>query len=140
MKEFVSKNLKDTEKIADSIRKLLKSNSIIALQGDVGSGKTTFTSSLLRSMGYENIVTSPTFSIVHQYKLANFSVAHFDMYRISSLQDLYSIGFYDYLDNHLLIIEWSENIMSEIPEDAIFINIIKIDETTRKFKITGVNL
>lgn len=141
MVEYISKNLKQTEKLANTISNKIQKGDILALFGEVGAGKTTFTSMLLKHLNSSDIVTSPTFSLINEYSSDKGVVAHFDMYRILDVDDLYSIGFYDYLNtNKILIIEWPENIFDEIPKNAITIKITKFNETTRKFLIDGVNL
>jgi len=139
MAEFISNSLSDTRELSKLVSEHINKGSVIAMYGEVGAGKTTFTSSLLNILNSKDIVTSPTFSLINEYKTKYFDVAHFDMYRITDIDDLYSIGFYDYLNSDkVLIIEWSENINGEIPENAISVHIEKINEHTRKFTINGV--
>lgn len=140
MLNYISNSLKDTEKLAINIAKKIKKGDILAFFGEVGSGKTTFIKNLIKNLGYEGQVTSPTFSIINEYNLNSFIIAHFDMYRIENYDDLYNIGFFEYLNNnnYLLIIEWSENIINEI-DDYIKITIEKINENTRKFIIQGLD-
>lgn len=132
MKEYLSRSLEDTERIAREIASALKGNEVIAMFGGLGVGKTTFTRGFCAELGFEDGVHSPTFAIVNEYHGGKFPIYHFDMYRVMDEDDLYSTGFYDYLGKGILIIEWSENIIDFIPEDAIHIEISPgEDETAR---------
>ena len=109
------------------------------MSGDLGAGKTAFTRGLASGLGFDYGVSSPTFAIVNEYN-AKFNIYHFDMYRITSEDDLYSTGFYDYLDNGVVIIEWSENIEYALDDSAIRICITKGDiDNTRIFNIEGLD-
>ncbi|MGN0504157.1 MAG: tRNA (adenosine(37)-N6)-threonylcarbamoyltransferase complex ATPase subunit type 1 TsaE [Ruminococcus sp.] len=132
--EFVSHNLEETEKFAMSLSESLKGYEVIALFGDLGAGKTTFVRGLCKGLGIDSGVHSPTFAIVNEYS-GKFPVYHFDMYRITSEDDLYSTGFYDYLRRGVVIIEWSENIEDSIPADALRIELkYGEDENSRIFR------
>ncbi len=134
MREFVSRSLEDTEKFAVKLSDTLKGDEVIALFGDLGAGKTTFVRGLCKGLGIESGVHSPTFAIVNEYS-GKFPVYHFDMYRIASEDDLYSTGYYDYLKRGIVIIEWSENIADEIPEDALRLELkYGEDENSRIFR------
>lgn len=139
MLQFVSKSAADTEALGERIASVLKGTEEIALFGDLGAGKTAFTRGVCRGLGIEDGVSSPTFAIVNAYR-GRYPVYHFDMYRITSVDDLFATGFYDYADTGVLIIEWSENIESELEADAIRIRIIKSDdENGRIFEIEGLD-
>lgn len=116
--------MKQTEELGRKIASLLKGDEVIAMFGDLGAGKTAFTRGLAGGLGFEYGVTSPTFAIVNEYN-AKFNIYHFDMYRITSEDDLYSTGYYDYLDNGVVIIEWSENIEYALDSNCIRITINK---------------
>ncbi|MGN0453516.1 MAG: tRNA (adenosine(37)-N6)-threonylcarbamoyltransferase complex ATPase subunit type 1 TsaE [Ruminococcus sp.] len=118
MSDYISRSVEDTEAFAKKLAENLKGNEVIALFGDLGAGKTTFTRGLCEALNIRSGVHSPTFAIVNEYH-GKFPVYHFDMYRITDEDDLYSTGFYDYLGKGIIIIEWSENIIDSIPEDAI---------------------
>ena len=122
MTEYISTSLEDTERIAKEIASTLKGTEVIAMLGGLGVGKTTFTRGLVAPFGVTSDVHSPTFAIVNEYH-GDIPVYHFDMYRVMDEDDLYSTGFYDYLGKGLIIIEWSENILDYLPEDAIFIEL-----------------
>lgn len=134
-----SRSVSDTEKLAQKIASLLNGNEVIALFGDLGAGKTAFTRGLCSGLGFSDGVCSPTFAIINQYN-AKFPVFHFDMYRITDIDDLYSTGYYDYLGNGIVIIEWSENIESELDDNAIRIYIDKTNiDCERKITIYGMD-
>jgi len=139
----ITKNERETEELAVNLAKDNKINfgDIVALHGDLGAGKTAFTRGLVRFFSPDSRVTSPTFSLVNEYKINsenNKKILHFDMYRINSHDDLLSVGFYDYLDNlseNLIIIEWFEKIADFFDENTINIDIIKLNENERKINV-----
>lgn len=135
MQTFVSKSEKETEAFAESFASSLKAGSVVAFEGDLGAGKTAFVRGLARGLNSLDSVSSPTFAIVNEYD-GSLPLFHFDMYRIETLGELYSIGFFEYLERGgVLAIEWSENIYSALPDDSIFVAIEKIDENTRKITV-----
>ena len=140
MNKIISKSTEDTEKIGELIAEKLCGNEVIALFGGLGMGKTAFTRGLCRGLGVNDGVSSPTFALVNEYH-GKYNIYHFDMYRVTSWEDLYSTGFFDYLDNGVLVIEWSENIEGALPENAIRINISKgSSDDERTFEIEGVDI
>lgn len=123
MLSFVSSSVSDTEAIAEKLGKSVKAGTVIAYFGGLGMGKTAFTRGLARGMGITADVASPTFAIVNDYG-GNPPLVHFDMYKVESWDDLYSSGFFDYLDmGAVLAVEWSENIENALPEDAVRVTI-----------------
>lgn len=139
MIKIVSDSVEQTENLGAKIASILSGNEVIAMSGDLGAGKTAFTRGLASGLGFDYGVSSPTFAIVNEYN-AKFNIYHFDMYRITSEDDLYSTGFYDYLDNGVVIIEWSENIEYALDDSAIRICITKGDaDNTRIFSIEGLD-
>ena len=115
----------------------LDPGAVVAMTGELGAGKTVFVRGAAAALGYDGPVTSPTFAIVNEYD-GNVPLYHFDMYRIHGEDDLYSTGFYDYLDGRsLLFIEWSENIAGSLPEDSIKIDIRK-DAEGRVIEVSGL--
>ena len=135
MQTFVSKSEKETEAFAENFAQSLKAGSVVAFEGDLGAGKTAFVRGLARGLGSVDSVSSPTFAIVNEYD-GSLPLFHFDMYRIETLGELYSIGFFEYLERGgVLAIEWSENIYSALPDDSIFVTIEKVDENTRKITV-----
>ena len=135
MNTYISNCPEKTEEIAFHLAETLKGGEVIAFTGDLGAGKTCFTRGLARGLDFKGAVTSPTFALVNEYIGGKFPLYHFDMYRINSWDDLYSTGFFDYLDNGIIAAEWSENIAAALPDNTIFVNIEKIDENTRKITI-----
>lgn len=137
MIKYTSKNICETETIGEEIGKRLKGTEVIALYGGLGMGKTALTRGIVKGAGCDDDVSSPTFAIVNEYR-GKFKIYHFDMYRIDGWDDLYSIGFFDYLENGVLIIEWSENIEAVLPENCIRIRIEQgKTENSRIFTIEG---
>ena len=118
--KFVAKNQKETEALAQKLANELRGGEVIAFFGDLGSGKTTFTSALATALGCPETVTSPTFVIMNRY-CGRLIVNHFDMYRISDFDGLYSTGYFDVAGqpDSVTLIEWSENIIDLIPEPTI---------------------
>lgn len=108
----------ETEDIAKRFAQKLHGTEVIALYGDLGAGKTCFVRGLCYGLGIDDNVSSPTFAIINEYS-GIFNVYHFDMYRITSEEDLYSSGFFDYLDDGIIVTEWSENIEDFLPEGMI---------------------
>lgn len=139
MIKIISESVDQTEKLGENIASILKGDEVIAMFGDLGAGKTAFTRGVASGLGYDYGVSSPTFAIVNEYS-AKFNIYHFDMYRITSDDDLYSTGFYDYLSNGVVIIEWSENIEYALDSDVIRIKIEKGDtDNLRIFTIEGLD-
>ncbi len=138
MKEYLSHSEEDTMKIAEEICLSVPGGSVVAFSGGMGMGKTAFVRGALKAYGNDSFVSSPTFSLVHDYG-GNPKLYHFDMYRVTDIDDLYSTGFFDYLDdNSVLFIEWSENIISALPENTVFVDITQGDNAEdRKITVTG---
>ena len=135
--EFLTNSPEETEKIGAALGKILTPGTVLAYRGDLGAGKTAFTRGLARGLGYAEPVTSPTYTIVNEYLGGRLPLFHFDMYRLASSDDLWDIGWEDYLDrNGIAAVEWSENI-SDALEDAIVITIHKTGETSRRIEIEG---
>lgn len=128
-KDIVTNSAEETEAFGAEIGRLLiedkSAPAFLALYGDLGVGKTAFVRGLASVIAPNSIVRSPTFAIVNEYRTSNSSLFHFDMYRIEDEDELYSIGFYDYLDRGVCVVEWSENIPYAIPEHYIRVEISK---------------
>lgn len=136
--EIITASPEETILLGKKIGARLKGGDCIAYKGGLGAGKTTVTRGISIGMGLGDEVTSPTFALVNEYRGSRLSLCHFDMYRITSPDDLETTGFYDYMDdNTVLAVEWSENIEEELPENSIIIEIRRTGENTRKFIITG---
>ena len=135
--QFVTCCAEQTEAVGEALGKVLKPGTVIAYEGDLGAGKTAFTRGLARGLGCREGVTSPTYTIVNEYLGGRLPLFHFDMYRLASSDDLWDIGWDDYLDrNGVCAVEWSENV-SDALEDAILITIHKTGETSRRIVIEG---
>ncbi len=141
MAVFVTKSPSETEELATSIAPKLAPGTVLAFFGGMGMGKTAFTRGLARGLNLDAHVSSPTFAIVNDYG-GNPPLVHFDMYRVTSWEDLYTTGFYDYMDmGAILAVEWSENIENAIPENAVRIVIEQGDsDDERIITIDGIEV
>lgn len=138
MLKIKSRSADETENIGKLFAKKLQGKEIICLYGDLGAGKTCFVRGLCQGLKVKESVTSPTFAIVNEYN-GFFKVYHFDMYRINSEEDLESTGFFDYIDNGIVVTEWSENIQKFFPNSTIKIYIeYGQDENERELSFEGV--
>ena len=140
MSRIISKSPENTEILGEKIADKLRGNEVIALFGGLGMGKTAFTRGLCRGLGVNDGVSSPTFALVNEYS-GKYNIYHFDMYRVNTWDDLYSTGFFDFIDNGVLVIEWSENIEGALPDSSIKITITKgQDDNERIFDIEGLEI
>ncbi|MBR2489440.1 MAG: tRNA (adenosine(37)-N6)-threonylcarbamoyltransferase complex ATPase subunit type 1 TsaE [Clostridia bacterium] len=138
MEIFISDSPAKTEEFAEKLASGLKEGCVIAFRGGLGMGKTCFTRGLAKGLGFKGEVTSPTFALINEYIGGRLPLYHFDMYRISSWDELYSSGFFDYIEQGgVIAAEWSENIENALPEDTIYVEIETMDETTRKITVYG---
>ena len=135
--EFTTHSPEETEKIGEALGKVIQPGCVLAYRGDLGAGKTAFTRGLARGLGYGDRVTSPTYTIVNEYLGGRLPLFHFDMYRLASSDDLWDIGWEDYLDRGgVCAVEWSENV-PEAMEGAVTVTIEKLGEETRRIIIEG---
>ncbi len=126
-----------TEQVGAALGRILQPGAVIAYTGDLGAGKTAFTRGLARGLGATEQVTSPTYTIVNEYLTGRLPLFHFDMYRLHSADDLFDIGWEDYLERGgVCAVEWSENV-AEAMEDAITVSIEKTGEESRRITVTG---
>ena len=132
---FITNSPAETKKIAYDLAQTLNGGEVIAFYGDLGMGKTCFTTGLAEGLGFTGDVSSPTFAIINEYLGGRLNLYHFDMYRISGWDDLYSTGFYDYIDEGIILAEWSENIPFAIPREHISVKIEKDGEDKRRITI-----
>ena len=141
MAQYRTTSPEETEALGFRLGECLHGGEVLALFGGLGMGKTAFTRGIAAGLGIPSGVSSPTFALVHDYT-GRLTVHHFDMYRVDGWDDLYSTGFFDYLDTEdVLIIEWSENIEGALPPDAIRITIsIGESEEERLYEMEGVEL
>ena len=134
---FLTNSPAETEAIGSALGKILNPGTVLAYRGDLGAGKTAFTRGLARGLGCTDIVTSPTYTIVNEYLGGRLPLFHFDMYRLRSSDDLFDIGWDDYLDRDgVCAVEWSENV-DDAMEDAVYITIEKLGEDSRRITIEG---
>ena len=141
MERIISHSPIETEEIGAKFSNLLEPGDVIAYKGGLGMGKTCFTRGVAKGLGYSGNVTSPTFDLINEYIGGRLSLYHFDMYRIESWEDLYTCGFFEYIESEgIVAVEWSENIENALPESTYFIEINRIDDTTREIIIRGNNI
>lgn len=134
---YITHSPEETEKIGEALGKILPAGTILAYRGNLGAGKTAFTRGLTRGLGCRELVTSPTYTIVNEYLGGRLPLFHFDMYRLHSSDDLWDIGWEDYLDRMgICAVEWSENV-ADAMEDAITVTIEKLGEDTRRITLEG---
>lgn len=139
MKEYITNSVEETIAAAEEVAASLSAGDIILYEGDMGAGKTHFTKGIAKHLGIDDEITSPTFALVNEY-YGDMPLFHFDLYRIESYDDLYAIGFFDYLDRGgIIAAEWSENIAELKSElgDVISVCIEKLSETGRRIKVSG---
>lgn len=137
MGALYSHSEEETERIGERMGKLLRPGDVVAFTGGLGMGKTCFVRGLARGMGLLTPVYSPTFSLVNEYQ-GPLPLCHFDMYRITDLDDLYSTGFFDYLDTGaVLAVEWSENIAGALPDHTITVAFARAGDEARTITVKG---
>ena len=135
--QFTTNSPAQTEAVGAALGAVLQPGTVLAFEGDLGAGKTAFTRGLARGLGADDRVTSPTYTIVNEYLSGRLPLFHFDMYRLETADDLWDIGWEDYLERGgVCAVEWSENV-AEAMEDAIRIRIQKTGEETRVITIEG---
>ncbi len=123
--EYLTHSPEETEAVGEALAKQLKPDTVVALRGGLGMGKTAFTRGLARGLGYTGRVTSPTFTIVNEYS-GKTPLFHFDMYRLGSEDELFDIGWDDYLcRGGVCAVEWSERMADLLPEDAVIVSIAR---------------
>ena len=135
--QYITNSPAETEAIGAALGKILNPGTVIAYRGDLGAGKTAFTRGLAKGLGCAEMVTSPTYTIVNEYLGGRIPLFHFDMYRLRSSDELFDIGWDDYLDRGgVCAVEWSENV-DDAMEDAIYITIEKLGEDSRRITLEG---
>lgn len=126
----------ETRKFAQDLASTLQGGEVIAFYGDLGLGKTCFVTGLAEGLGFTGEVSSPTFAIINEYLGGRLDLYHFDMYRVSGWDDLYTTGYFEYMESGgVLAVEWSENIESALPENFIKVTIKRLDETSREISV-----
>lgn len=135
-KTFSSGSERETEQIAAELAETLRGGEVIAFRGGLGMGKTAFVRGLAAALGYKGEVSSPTFALMNEYIGGRLAVYHFDMYRISGWEDLYSTGYFEYSElGGVLAVEWSENIEAALPKNAVKVIFERVGDTERIIKI-----
>ncbi|HAR50189.1 hypothetical protein ER57_12915 [Smithella sp. SCADC] len=138
--EIISESARQTEEIACFIGRELREGDVLALSGELGSGKTCFTGGLARGLGVSDKyqITSPTFTLINEYP-ARCKLYHFDVYRLNSYSEFEDLGYEEYFcGKGIVVIEWAEKIIQILPADAFFISFEYIDENKRKIVIKGL--
>lgn len=139
MLTFYTSSESETEALGERFSRSLHSGAVIAMYGDLGAGKTAFVRGMARGMDLDCRVSSPTFTIVNEY-LGTRDLIHFDMYRLSSADELFDIGWEDYIRRDAVcVVEWSENVEDAFFGDEIKISIEKIGDNSRKITINGAD-
>ena len=135
--EYITHSPAETENIGAALGRVLPAGTVIAYEGDLGAGKTAFTRGLAKGLGCTEQVTSPTYTIVNEYLSGRLPLFHFDMYRLASAEDLWDIGWDDYLDRSgVCAVEWSENVREAL-EDPVIVRIEKISDDSRRITMEG---
>ena len=135
--QFITNSPAETEAVGAALSRVLSPGTVIAYRGDLGAGKTAFTRGLARGLGVNDPVTSPTYTIVNEYLGGRMPLFHFDMYRLHSAEDLWDIGWEDYLERGgICAVEWSENV-ADAMEDPVTVAIEKLGEESRRITIEG---
>lgn len=140
MKEIKTFSADETAAIGARLGKTLKRGDIVCITGELGTGKTVFTKGIAVSLGIKGHVTSPSFTIVNEYN-SDIPLYHFDMYRINDTEDIYDIGFDEYIDGRgITIIEWADLIRELLPHDCIWVNIRKDERMGTDTRIISFDL
>ena len=138
--EYITNSPEETEAVGAALAAQLQPGTVIAYRGDLGAGKTAFTRGLAKGLGCRELVTSPTYTIVNEYLGGRLPLFHFDMYRLASSDDLFDIGWEDYLERGgVCAVEWSENV-EDAMEEPVNITIEKLGESSRRITIEGGDL
>lgn len=138
MSVYITNSPEETEELGLKLAKSLKGGEVVAFRGGLGMGKTCFTRGLARGLGFKGDVTSPTFALINEYIGGRLPLYHFDMYRISGWEDLYSTGFFDYIEqNGVIAAEWSENIENALPESTVTVTFVRLGDNKREITVNG---
>ena len=136
MKEYISNSIEETFEIAKEIARKVSIPSVILLEGDLGAGKTHFVKGFAKALGYNDIVNSPTFTIMNEYIGGKSPIYHFDMYRLSSMDEAVSLGFMQYFDldelDGISLVEWPNNVEGIFPNKIVKIDILKTDKENQR--------
>ena len=130
-------NFEEIDELAVKMARKLRKGGCLGLIGDLGAGKTTFTKKICKEYNINENIKSPTFTYVIEYSSGDVPVYHFDVYRINDSEEIYEIGFEDYIgeDGSVVIIEWADKILDEMPEDAVFVEINHYSDVAREVSV-----
>ena len=135
-RKITSLNVEETQRIAAALAKVVVPGTVIALEGDLGAGKTHFTQGLARGLGVGEAVTSPTFNVMSVYDQGRLPLYHFDLYRLEDAHELEDIAFYDYVEaDGVSCIEWAAKFPEEIPAQALWISITTREDNVRSIEV-----
>ena len=136
MKEYISNSVEETFEVAKKIASSLSAPTIILLEGDLGAGKTHFVKGFVKALGNNDLVTSPTFTIMNEYDCNGKSVYHFDMYRLASAEDAINLGFEEFFDlktlNGFSLVEWAQNVEGIFPKEVLKVEILKTEKENQR--------
>lgn len=141
--DYLTHNEQETEELGARLARTLSPGAVVAYQGGLGMGKTAFTRGLARGLGYPGRVTSPTFTIVNEYEGGRLPLFHFDMYRLADAEELFDIGWEDYLDRGgVCAVEWSEQVDDALPPETVLVRLARHpqDPSWRIITIEGARL
>lgn len=133
---FETKNVEQTEKLGASLGRLLSEGDFLALTGDLGAGKTAFTRGIAHGLGMEDSVTSPTFTIINEYH-EPVALAHMDAYRLKNLEELENIGFDDYLQGFIVVMEWADKVKEMLPAEVLWIDFKVLEDNQRQIRFSS---
>ena len=137
-RNFVTTSVEETIALGRKLGKVLRPGDVVALDGDLGAGKTALVRGMARGLELGEAVSSPTFTIVNEYP-GHPALFHFDLYRLKNAEELYAIGWEDYLDRDgICVTEWSENAEEALPEDAVRVFFERLGETERRIRVEGM--
>jgi tRNA threonylcarbamoyladenosine biosynthesis protein TsaE len=134
MYEILIKNLETIHEAAETFIRLMGNNTVFAFNGKMGAGKTTFIKAICEKLGVTDVINSPTFAIVNEYRSNTTAelIYHFDFYRINTIQEAYNLGAPDYFDSGAIcFIEWPDKIKSLLPDDTVFVDIVEQEDGSR---------
>lgn len=135
-RKITSLNVEETQRIAAALAKVVVPGTVIALEGDLGAGKTHFTQGLARGLGVGEAVTSPTFNVMSVYDQGRLPLYHFDLYRLEDALELEDIAFYDYVEaDGVSCIEWAAKFPEEIPAQALWVSITTREDNVRSIEV-----
>lgn len=138
MREIITHSPEETEAVGEQLAKHLSGGDMVAYIGGLGMGKTVFTRGLARGLGISADVSSPTFTLINEYRGGRYNLCHMDAYRLSGTDDLLDTGFYDYIDaGWIAAVEWSERLALDW---AVTVTFTRIDDTTRSIRLEGKGL